>query len=361
MRVVISVINELNYDQRMQRIAGTLHEQGYAVYLIGVDRKSAVPLTDRPYRQHLMKVWFQKGKLFYLEYNLRLFFKLLFTGADIYYGVDLDTILPSYLVAFLKNKYCVYDAHEIFPELPEVVERPGVQRAWRSLERFIVKRVPNRITVSRAVNGYFFDHYGRAFEVIRNMPLFTAAATTAPAGPPVILYQGALNRGRGLESLLRAMKEVNATLHLCGEGDCSASLRNLADQEGLGERVKFLGRLLPEALHRETRTATIGVNLLEDLGLSYRYSLANKFFDYVAAGKPALHMDFPEYRSLLQEYEVGLLLPDLDPSGIARRLNELLHDPALYERLHRACLQAAVAWCWENEEKKLISFFENLA
>ena len=69
--LVFTVVNDLNYDQRMQRICGSLTEAGYEVTLIGRVMANSKPLKERAFHQKRMKVWFSRGKLFYLEYNLK--------------------------------------------------------------------------------------------------------------------------------------------------------------------------------------------------------------------------------------------------------------------------------------------------
>nr|HPI55391.1 hypothetical protein [Chitinophagaceae bacterium] len=76
-RIVLTVTTDLNFDQRMIRIATTLANAGYDVLLIGRLKPNSKPLQDRTYRQKRLPVFFQKGPAFYTEYNLRLFFYLL--------------------------------------------------------------------------------------------------------------------------------------------------------------------------------------------------------------------------------------------------------------------------------------------
>ncbi|WP_051718858.1 glycosyltransferase [Hymenobacter sp. IS2118] len=364
-RLLFAVTTDLCFDQRMQRICGSLAAAGYRVQLVGWQRPASPPLTSQPYAQHRLRGWFQRGKLFYLEYNLRLFFYLLTQKAAAWCACDLDTALPMWLRARLGGQPLVYDAHELFTEVPEVVARPAVQRIWRGIERFIVPRAQLAYTVGPALAGVFEQRYGRPFAVVRNVSRLGAEAPLRTAGPPTsyILYQGALNVGRGLENLLAAMPQVAGRLVICGEGDCSAALRAQAGQLGLLEsgQVEFRGFVLPEALREVTRQAAVGIMLLENIGLSYYYSLANKFFDYVHAGIPQVLIDFPEYRALNEQFDVADLVADLQPDTLARALNRLLRDePARYQHLAANCRRAAPQLSWQHEERELRRLYEKL-
>jgi hypothetical protein len=125
----------------MHKIATSLANAGYNVLLLGRKRNHSIPLKPSIYKQHRLNCFFDKGKLFYIEFNIRLFFYLLFNAFDIVNAIDLDTILPCYLVSRIKSKPCVYDAHEYFTEVPEVINRPFTQKIWLSIEQFIVPQL----------------------------------------------------------------------------------------------------------------------------------------------------------------------------------------------------------------------------
>src|SRR5437667_9925928 len=71
-RIYFTVTNDLTYDQRMKRICTSLAENGYDVVLVGRKLKQSLPLKKEKYKQNRIRCWFNKGKLFYFEYNLRL-------------------------------------------------------------------------------------------------------------------------------------------------------------------------------------------------------------------------------------------------------------------------------------------------
>ncbi|UOG73162.1 glycosyltransferase [Hymenobacter tibetensis] len=366
-RLYFTVTTDLNYDQRMQRICGSLARAGYDVWLIGRQWNHSQPLVPQPYQQHRLRCWFQRGKLFYLEFNLRLFLYLLPRRASAWCAIDLDTAMPVWLRAWLGGQPLIYDAHELFTEVPEVVVRPAVQRVWQWVERFVVARAQLAYTVGPALAQLFEQRYGRPFSVIRNISRLTETTLPAPplAAPATgyILYQGVLNVGRGLEALLDAMPHVAGRLVLCGEGDLSEELRARAAALGLLEsgKVEFRGFVLPDALRDVTRHASVGVMLLENQGLSYYYSLANKFFDYLHAGVPQVVIDFPEYRALNERYDVAEMVTNLAPATLATALNRLLRDePARYQQLAENCRRARHELNWQHEEQQLLALYATL-
>lgn len=361
-KIICTVTNDLNFDQRMIRICTSLTEAGHEVILVGRERPCSPPLLHQPFVQRRFRCFFNTGKLFYLEFNLRLLFYLLFSSFDVVNSVDLDTLLPGFSAARLKRKICVYDAHEYFTEVPEVVRRPAVQHVWEWLARQLIPRVPCAYTVCESLAQVFYEKYGTSFEVIRNVPAakrLQPAASGTGGGPFVLLYQGAINEGRGLEESIQAMAQLEGCeLWLAGEGDLSERLRHLTAEMNVGQNVKFLGHLTPAALAALTPQAHLGLNLLKNQGLNYYYSLANKSFDYLQAGLPSLNMAFPEYHQLNEQYGVFYLLDELQVPAIVRAVNELKSDGKLYKRLKVHCEEAAKILNWENEKPKLLAFYE---
>src|SRR5262249_37385084 len=130
-RLFFTVTNDLFTDQRMIRICTSLAASGFDVTLVGTQYRNSPALGRQPYRQRRLRVWSRKGKLFYLEYNLRLFFYLLFQKMHGICAIDLDTILPVYFVSRIRRVTRLYDAHELFCEMQEVVTRPFVYKVWK--------------------------------------------------------------------------------------------------------------------------------------------------------------------------------------------------------------------------------------
>ena len=357
--LIFTVTNDLTYDQRMKRICGSLSASGYNILLVGIRLKNSLPLVQTTYRQERISCWFFTGKLFYAEFSTRLFFFLLFKKADCICAIDLDTILPCYFISKLKGAKNVQDAHEYFSQLDEVISRPGVYKFWHWVERKMLPRFKNGYTVCQSIANVFFKQYGVRYRVIRNVP-FLKKENPAMQRRKSILYQGAINKGRGLDKLVEAMKYVPGELIICGDGNFINQIKEAIQIHDVGEKVKLTGMLLPEQLKQINAEAYIGVNPFEKRGLNQYLSLSNKFFDYIHAALPQVTMNFPEYRAVNEQYEVAILIEDCEPALIASALNKLLDDDVLYQKLEQNCLKARETLNWQNEEKELIGFYHQL-
>lgn len=345
----------------MIRICTSLSSAGYDITLVGTKNSTSPPLLPKSFNQKRLTTWFKSGAGFYAEYNCRLFFFLLFAKADLLCCIDLDTIIPVWLVSIIRNKKRVYDAHEYFSQQKEIIRRPRIYTIWHWIEKKFVPLFPDGYTVGNKIAAEFKQIYNVNYEVIRNMPLLKPITQTdTNRCGKYILYQGAVNEARGLEHLVPAMKEVDATLLIYGDGNFMGQTKRIIESNNLSGKVFLKGKLLPEDLDTITSMAYIGVNLVENIGLNQYYSLANKFFDYIHHLVPQVTMDFPEYKAINDEFEVGILLKDLDQATISNSLNRLMNDHALHQKMQRNCTIAREQLNWQQEEKKLFAFYHHL-
>jgi glycosyltransferase involved in cell wall biosynthesis len=359
--ISLTVINDLNYDQRMQRICTSLAENGYAVTLVGRILPSSLPLTDKKYKQKRIKCWFNTGKFFYAEYNLRLILFFLFRKTDAICAIDLDTIIPCYYVSRIKNIPRTYDAHEFFTEQKEIVTRPRIQKWWKKVEVRFIPKYKSGYTVSNSIARAFKELYNADYLTIRNLPvLINGNEAETHHTEKFILYQGAVNEARGLEHLIPAMQHINYKLVICGDGNFMPQLKKIITGYNLQDKIELKGMVAPDVLRHISRQAFIGINLVENTGLNQYYSLANKFFDYIHAGLPQVTMNFPEYKKVNNQYPVAVLIDDTSPGQIAAAINQLADDTLLYQTLQQNCLKARTELSWQQEEKILLSFYQSI-
>lgn len=358
----------------MIRICTSLANNGFAVTFVGRKMKDSITLVSQPFQQKRLNCFFSSGPGFYIEYNLRLFCWLLLQQADCLCAIDLDTILPVLFASKLKGSKRVYDAHELFCEMKEIVTRPSRYRLWKRIEKFAVPKFQKGYTVNIPIATELKKMYDVNYEVIRNVPLkeeYTNSIQQTPTpfshkaserkqsnNQPFFIYQGAVNEGRSFETLIPAMQQVNLPLHIYGDGNFLVQTKNLIEQNKLQEKVLLKGKLEPAKLKPVTANAYAGITLFENNGLSNYLSAGNRFFDFIMAGIPQLCVDYPFYREINQQFEVALLIADTKAETIAAGLNILAADLVLYKRLQNNCVHARAVLNWEEEEKKLIAFYK---
>ena len=369
-KVIISVINDLVTDQRVDKTAHVLLDLGLEVVMVGRRRTYSLRMPERPYETHRMRLLWEKGPMFYAEYNTRLFFYLLVNRSNLLVSNDLDTLLPNFLVSRFFRIPLVYDSHEYFTETPELAGRPRVQGIWKRIEKWIVPKIKDCITVNQSISGLFRDLYGVDFQVVRNIPSrknFEATLTRKELGLPcdkkIVLMQGAgINIQRGAEEAVEAMKYTEGVvLVIVGGGDVLPLLKNQVIESKLEEKVKFIPKQLPEKLFSYTANADLGLAIDKDTNINYRFSLPNKLFDYIHAGIPVLVSPLPEIKRIVDQYQVGDFIESHDPQHIASRIMVMLSDEKCIATWKHNLKAAAGELNWETEKQVLVKIFSKYA
>lgn len=364
---IVSVTNDLSTDNRVHRTCTVLQGLGYDVLLVGRVLPGSAAL-ERPYRTKRMRLLFRKGALFYSEYNLRLFFLLLFSKRSLIVANDLDTLLASFLASRMRGGVIVYDSHEFFTEVPELAGR-AVRKVWLAIERWIFPKLEHVITVNDSIADAYFERYGRRPTVVRNIPmprdlgpLPTRSELGIPTDRAILILQGSgINVQRGAEEAVLAMLGLpQCHLLLVGGGDAWPVLERMVVDRSLADRVSMLPRMPYEAMMAYTRNADLGLSLDKDTNLNYRFSLPNKLFDYFRAGIPALVTDLPEVAGVVRRFDAGIVIPDPDPDRIVEAVRAWMADSERREALRRNATFAAASLDGQHEQEALLALFRDL-
>ncbi len=354
--IIVVVTNDLNSDQRMHRICDSFLNNGKSVLLLGHQKRDSSPIINQNFKQQRLKTFFRKGPLFYLEFNIKVLFTLLFSSYRILYSVDLDTLLASGLASIVRRKTLIYDSHEFFTELPELQGKPIKKCIWNLIGKLFIPKADYCISVGQKLSNVLSQKYRSEFIPIYNFPKFrNIDISKSISKRKVVLYQGKVNVKRGLEEMIQALEYLqNIELWIVGDGDILENIRIQANNSIAVDRIKIMGWYSPDDLAAITPLADIGINLLHGDSDNYYFSAANKVYDYVMAGVPCLTMDFPEHQILNESHNVLYLLNELEPKKIAFKIQEIFSNKNLYRKKIENCIKAREVLNWENECQKLL-------
>ncbi|HRO76213.1 MAG TPA: glycosyltransferase family 4 protein [Crocinitomicaceae bacterium] len=364
-KIIVSVTNDLYTDQRVHKMCLFMQKQGYDVLLVGRLLSDKTPLK-RTYQTKRFRLFFKKGALFYANYNLRLFWFLLFHKADILVSNDLDTLLANTLIHQLKGTPLVYDSHEYFTEVPELIHRPKVQRIWERIEAYCFPKLDKIITVNQSIAQKYEQKYNKKLRVVRNVsPLFefqnvpTKSELGLPEDKTLLILQGSgINVDRGGEELIEAMRFLpECVLLIVGSGDVLEQLKKRVKELSLEQNVLFFGRQPYEKMMNYTYHADIGLTLDKPSNENYLFSLPNKVFDYIHAGTAIVASNLPEVTNVVTKYNVGKLISSHEPTEIAQTIQTLVQNPELLAELKQNCLTAKLLENWENEVQTIADFY----
>ena len=379
MKVSSIVLNNFTNDSRVEKQAITLSRAGFNLTVLGLWKEGLQPNQQKDgYKIERIQLLTSSlnGKLGralkFIEFSFKVASRI--KNADIIHCHDYHPILSIFFsIFFLGNdSRIIYDAHEL------ETEKNGLTKISRRivsvLEKWISNRVDGFITVSFAIQNHYVERFNfKHTEVILNCPptwkkvskdLFRKRFKI-PQESSVALYQGGFMPGRAIKNLAQAfqindIKNINFVFMgypaSTEEGRESYSLILKKVQEF--ENIHVHDPVAPDSLGELTGSADLGICLIEDLCLSYRFCLPNKFFEYAMAGVPILVSDLPEMRRLVEEYDCGVVCDSITPDGIVSGLKKLLSKDL--KKLGKNARKMAEDHSWEIQEKKLLSLYTRI-
>jgi len=368
-KAIVSVTNDLYTDQRVHKVCAFLVAQGYDVLLVGRLRKTSIPLNNKDYKTKRMRLLFDKGALFYASYNFRLFLLLFFRKVDVLVSNDLDTLLANYMAKkFKRNCSLVYDSHEYFTEVPELTNRPSVQKIWLRMEQFIFPSLEKVYTVNDSIAKIYSDLYQKEIHVVRNIsPLWqpegfkSKVELNIPKNKQLIILQGAgINIDRGGEEAVDAMQFIDAVLMIVGDGDVVPQLKERVKKLNLESKVLFYGKKTYSIMMNYTHYASIGLTLDKPTNLNYKLSLPNKVFDYMHTSTAVVATEIKEVATVIRKHDIGEIVPVLTVEKLAETINKLLLNQERLTECHANCKIASQLENWENETKTLELIYPNV-
>jgi len=383
MKIVMLVLNDMSADARVDREALALAEAGHEVTVLAL-RSGDLPERERRRGYTVLRVadyttasW--RDPFAKLRQNQARRRALLEAGLEeqpeVVHAHDTDTLAVGALLADLAHVPLVYDAHELYPDMIAEFGRGGswpVQTYWKRIERANVPRAGLVITVSGGLADELRKRFGADPVVVRNVPALEPLADRARLRDelgmvgdprPLFVYQGVLIPGRGLVRLVEAVGQVSdLVLAIQGFGPEETAMRARAEQLGLADRVRFMGRQPPSELHAYACGADAGVVIYERTTLNNYLAGPNKLYAYLMAGLPIAASAFPGLAEVVVDQDVGVTFDPASVDSITSALRELAGDPVKRERMGgRARVLAETRYNWDAEKRVLVEAYEQLS
>ena len=287
--------------------------------------------------------------------------------ANVVHSHDVNTLPTAWLASRMSRARLVYDAHEIS------TSREGYD-SFRKLVGMVEKRLMPRADGTITTTDARAKYFARAYQVTRptvlqNRPRLTRCGRTNRIREelglteqwPIIVYQGGLQQGRGLEKLIRTAGNVpDAYFVLIGGGRLAHSLSQIIEELELQDRVRIIPTVPLAELPSYTASADIGVQPIENTCLNHYTTDSNKLFEYLIAGLPVVATDFPEIRRIVRKNDVGVLVPANDPTSLAHALNVLVSDGCLREAYAENARSTSATLNWEEQEARLTDLYKKV-
>jgi glycosyltransferase involved in cell wall biosynthesis len=256
----------------------------------------------------------------------------------------------------------IYDTHELETEVN------GLTGIRKLISKIIEKILINFVDLTIVVGWKIENFYRKKYELTQivtalNCPPFHQANKNRllrenlniPDQQKILLYQGGLSPGRGIEFLLETFQssfDENYALVFMGYGQLTSRIKAVAEQY---PHIYYYPAVSPTEVLNYTASADVGLSLIEDSCLSYRYCLPNKLFEYIMARIPVIVSNLPEMREVVCSYQVGVVMEDWKSQSLLNALTQLESIDSVY--LSSQLSKANQEFCWEQQEKAILEAY----
>ena len=366
MRICFIILNSFDYDSRARLICHDIISAGFDLDIIATEGSGTDNFEGAPiHRIHQRSKPFRQIR--FIEFNVEAAAIASRLQAEILHAVDLDTLWAAVTAARHRRANVVYESRELYTELLALKNRSLTTWFWRNLEKRYIKRADAVITINLSIAGELVKRYGIAHpEIVHNV---AAAQNTDKAinlrdefqfdHKHILIYQGILRPGQGLTRILAALVQLKDTgLVIVGDGPERNTIEELIRRLGITDQVRFAGMINPDKLYEYTSGADAGVLLMENLALNNYLALPQKLFQYIMAGTPPIVSDMPELRRIVQNDNLGLVLPDKTAENDSAAIRKFLESDL--EQAAANCRKARLKYSWDIEGGKIIEIYKGL-
>ena len=391
-KIAVLLAGPVKNDSRVIKTCRTLAKVA-DVYLFYLGRKNDDTKIFDEKNIYLFPIEYPQGRKQYFlrhtfinrEYD---FFYKKVVSAGVKFNYVYANDFPVLRVAVkLKKNYnvkLIYDSHEIYAETvnqfflktSNVVKSviyslliALMRQVCEHYEKKYLKQVDKFVTVNKSLANYFKEKYSLSYmpQVVMNFPYYYDTINAKKmnirgkynllANDVLLLYQGNLNYGRGLELMLEVMRKLpeKYKLLIIGDGILRKFLERFVSDNNLACRVFFLGYLDNSELLDYTKEADIGFNLLENINKSKAMASPNKLFEYIQAEISSISTDTPENRNVVEKYGTGWLVGN-DADKIAELILSISNSDV--EQIKNNCKTAKKELCWERQEEFIVKLLD---
>jgi len=289
---------------------------------------------------------------------------------DIYHANDLNTLPQGVICSKLKlsknsRKYLIYDSHEV------QTSRTGYTSGFHGrLEKFLVQFIDRMINENHTRAAHTKELYGLYPAVVHNYPFVSKPEAVPmvnlyeilgiPREEPILLYQGGVQIGRGLDKVIEAVPLFKrGVVVMIGDGRIKDELVEKVARMGLEERVKFVPKVPVSELIRYTPNGYLGFQVLNNVCFNHYSASSNKLFEYMMSGVPVIASSFPEIQKVVETEKVGICVDSHSPESIAAGVNYLLDYPTVRDEMRMNCFAARERYNWDREKFALLGVYED--
>jgi len=388
MKILMILESEFPPDIRVENEILALTEAGHEVHLACSTRKNKVEkevFGEALIQRKKISTFIYKSSVgclkfpFYFNFWRKFIFRLF--SADRYDVIHVHDLPLSLIGIEVKNKFqikLVIDLHENWPALIRIAPHTQTflgkllssNKQWTAYEQTVLSKADKIITVveeakdriiSLGINPEKISIVSNTVN-FENLSIKTIKKKTDGF---TIFYGGAINRHRGLQIVLEAIKNltgknINIYFLIVGDGSYKKELERMAGSLGVKSLLQFFGyKPFNELLNiLSAADAAIIPHLRTD---NNDASSPNKLYQYMYLNKPVISSDCISLKRIITETNTGFIYHNDSPGDLAALIEKLYYDRNLLDSVRKNGRKAVLGkYNWSTDRKRLIEAYDQL-
>ena len=301
----------------------------------------------------------------FVEFVVRIFFFYKKYNIGVVNVHSIGLLPLGFLFKLFRGSKLIYDTHELETETNGL---RGI-RKWvsKSIERLLIRHVDHVFVVSDSIADWYANEYKiERPSVVKNAPRFRLQtkknlfreSLSILSDQRILLYQGGLMKGRGVQLILDAFKErkdSDVVVVFMGYGELASEVEKAAKHY---PNIYYCPAVPPSLLLNYTASADFGIHLIQNTCLNHYFCMPNKFFEYAMAGLPVIVSNMKEMSFSVQAADFGIVLTEYSVDAINAAVDSLaMRD---LSNLSNNAYRFAHAHAWEKQEKVMLEGYRRL-
>ncbi len=292
--------------------------------------------------------------------------KLKLSGTFVHAG-DFYSLAAAKSIKMKNKAKLVYDSREIYSQLNSLKDRPLARKLLEFYEKYLVTYVDKMVVTADVDALYLKKHFTHSipYHIIKNLPPkqkleesnLLREQFNISSEKLILLYQGWVLEGRGLDTIIYTMKDIDfAELVIIGGGEYLDSLKEIVRKEGLNSKVHFTGLIPYDELSNATMSADIGIVLFSDTSISYQNALPNKLFEFIQSGIPVITSNQKTIGEIIENEKIGISIEKVNEDQLKSAIIKM-NEASTRNNYKENILKIRNKYNYESQEVEILKVY----
>lgn len=272
-----------------------------------------------------------------------------------------ELIALSYAIEYSKKSIPVhFDAHEYYLNDSNIFRTEDSKRRMAFIYKYYIPKATSFSTVCDSIAEKYKSEFNRNIEVIENVPkYFKLKVKEINHNKIKIIHHGIALPDRQIEKMIDIVKDLPdnyiTTFALVKSPKYLDYYEKISNLISKFNNIKLIEGFKMQEIPIYLNEYDIGFYYLEETNLNNKYSLPNKFFEFIQGRLAIITTPNPEMKKYIEKYNIGKTTTNYDVNEMKNLILQLTNEEIVFYKSNSSLCAGIL--CFENKYK---SFFNSI-